>query len=275
MEAKFIRVDGNRIRYAEEGKGPPVLLLHGLGASLEWWKLNLTSISQNHRTIAIDFLGFGFSSKPKEEFNTSLVTRFMHSLLDAFNLDKVTLVGNSFGGYIALITALCFPERVDRIVLVDSVGFGKEISLLLRVASHYPVGELALATRSRLTARLMLSRLFYDSKKLPDDLIECALRVFEQRQARKICLEVLHQGVDSKGLKEKIWRPLLEEIPHLSHQTLIIWGVDDKIVPLSQARRGLALIKNAHLVIFEKCGHLPQLEWPDKFNRSVLHFLEL
>ena len=112
-------------------------------------------------------------------------------------------------------------------------------------------------------------------KKLPDDLLECALRVFEQRQAREICLKVLHQGVDSKGLKEKIWRPLLEKIPHLSHQTLIIWGSDDKIVPLSQTRKGMALIKNAHLVIFEKCGHLPQVEWPDKFYRSVLHFLEL
>jgi len=133
VEVKFIRVNGNRIRYAEEGKGPPVLLLHGFGASLEWWKLNLKSISQNHRAIAIDFLGFGFSSKPKEEFNTSLATRFMHSLLNAFNLDKVTLVGNSFGGYIALITALCLPEKVNRIVLVDNVGFGTEISLLLRL----------------------------------------------------------------------------------------------------------------------------------------------
>ncbi|MFQ6109909.1 MAG: alpha/beta fold hydrolase, partial [Candidatus Aminicenantales bacterium] len=128
--------------------------------------------------------------------------------------------------------------------------------------------------RNTVAARLFLTRLFYETKKLPPDLLEFSLKVLEEKRAREICLEVLREGVSVKGVKQEIWHSVADKSASLPHKTLIIWGADDKITPLSQAYRGRRLIRNSKLIVFDRCGHLPQIEWPEKFNQSVLHFLK-
>lgn len=274
MKETYILVEGQKIRYIETGKGSPLILIHGLGASLDWWKYNIAPLARHHRIIAFDFLGFGYSSKPEIEFNIDFALRFVRSSLDVFDLPKVSMAGNSMGGLIVLFAAFDMPERVDKVILVDNAGFGQELSVLLRWASVFPVGELALSIRTPWSVRMLLSQIFYDPKMIPPDLVNCVLKIFDQPRARETCLQVLRYGVDVKGLREEICAPVLAQAPSLPHPTLIVWGADDSIIPLSQAQQGKRLIRNSRLIVFKKCGHVPQVEWPEQFNQVVLDFLK-
>lgn len=274
MKDEYISVAGHQIRFTEKGAGPPLVLLHGMGGSLEWWEYNLDFFSSKYRTIAFDFPGFGFSSKSGIDFSEDAAPNFMVSFLDVFQLSKASLIGNSMGGLFAFLTAANQPDRVDRLVLVDSVGFGLKLSLPLRLGTVFPFGELALCVRNDLTAKIFLDRLFYDSKKIPLHLIPTVLKIFNLPQTRKVCLQFLRSGVNLKGLKEKIWLEVMDKASSLPHKTLIIWGKNDKVAPLDQASTGKSLIKNSQLHVFERCGHLPQVEWHKEFNRLVLDFLE-
>ncbi len=276
IEAKetYIRVNGYQIRYVEKGRGSPLILIHGLGASLEWWKDNIEPLSQNHHVIAFDFLGFGYSARPEEELDIGLAIKFMRSFLDVFSLPKASLVGNSMGGLIALVAALNMPERIDKIVLVDSAGFGQELSGILRWASVPPIGELALSIRTRQTVRMLIAQMFYDPNKIPRELVNSVLKIFAQPRTREVCLKVLRYGVNRRGLREEILSLILTKSPSIIHPTLIVWGAEDTIAPLSQAHRGKSLIRTSKLCIFEKCGHVPQVEMPEKFNQLVLNFLK-
>ncbi|UCE22347.1 MAG: alpha/beta fold hydrolase [Candidatus Aminicenantes bacterium] len=274
MKDKYIAVAGHQIRFVEKGTGPPLVLLHGMGGSLEWWEYNLDSFSRKFQTIAFDFPGFGFSSKSGMDFREDAASNFMVSFLDAFQLPKASLIGNSMGGFFALLTAANQPERIEKLVLVDNVGFGPKLSIPLRLGTVFPLGELALSVRNHLTAKIFLNRLFYDSQKIPSHLIPTVLKIFNMPQIRKVCLQILRSGVNLKGLKEKIWLKVLDRASSLPHKTLIVWGKNDKVAPLDQAYIGKKLIKNSQLHVFERCGHLPQVEWAEEFNRIVLDFLE-
>jgi 4,5:9,10-diseco-3-hydroxy-5,9,17-trioxoandrosta-1(10),2-diene-4-oate hydrolase len=118
-----------------------------------------------------------------------------------------------------------------------------------------------------------MNRMFYDSQKVPDQLIPTVLEIFDMPQTRKACLRILRSGVDLKGLKNEICLRVRDGASSLPHKTLIIWGANDKVVPLNQAYVGKNLIRNSQLHVFDKCGHLPQVEWPEEFNHLVLEFL--
>jgi pimeloyl-ACP methyl ester carboxylesterase len=263
LKDEYISIAGHKIRFTEKGTGSALVLLHGMGGSLEWWEYNLDFFSSKYRTIAFDFPGFGFSSKSVIDFSMDAASNFMVSFLDAFQLSKASLIGNSMGGFFAFLFAASQPDRVDRLVLVDNVGFGRELSLPLRLGTVFPFGELALSVRNHLIARTFLAR-----------LIPTVLKIFNMPQTRRVCLQVLRSGVNLKGLREEIWLKVLDEASSLPHKTLIIWGKNDKVAPLDQAYTGKNLIKNSQLHVFEECGHLPQVEWAKEFNRLVLDFLE-
>jgi 4,5:9,10-diseco-3-hydroxy-5,9,17-trioxoandrosta-1(10),2-diene-4-oate hydrolase len=274
VKEQYASIAGHKIRFLEKGKGPPLVLLHGLGGSLEWWEYNLNALSRKYRTIAFDFPGFGYSTKSGLDFSKNSASDFMISLLDVFHLPKASLIGNSMGGLIAFLTAMNQPERIDKLILVNSVGFGVKLSIPLRLGTVFPLGELVLSVRSHLVARIFLNRMFYDSQKVPDQLIPTALEIFDMPQARKACLRVLRSGVNMRGLKKDIFLRIRDGAGSMPHKTLIIWGANDKVAPLNQAYVGKNLIRNCQLHVFEKCGHLPQVEWPEEFNHLVLEFLE-
>lgn len=271
---KYLNINGHRIRFLEKGEGFPLLLLHGLGASIEWWQFNINSLSQKYRVIALDFLGFGYSSKEISEYSLSYASKFLVSFLDVLKINKASLIGNSMGGLIALSTALQNPERIEKLVLVDNAGFDRELTFILRLASLFPIGELALALRNRFTVNMLLSQLFYNPKKLPPNLINCVLKIYELPLSREVLLRILRYGVNLQGLKRNILHPILERISSLGHQTLIVWGEQDKITPVDQAYKGKRLIKHSKVQTFEKCGHMPQVEWAEEFNQLVLDFLK-
>lgn len=271
---KYVCLDNLRIRFVEKGKGFPLVLIHGLGASVEWWQYNIDFLSQRYRVIAFDFPGFGYSSKILNEYTLSYSSKLLISFFDALGIPKAFLIGNSMGGLISLSAALQYPERVEKLVLVDNAGFGRKLSLLLRIGSLFPVGELVLALRNQYTVKILLNQLFYDSSKRPSNLTNCVLRIFDLSQSGEVFLRALRSGINVSGLKDEILSPILEKTTLLSLPTLIVWGAQDRIIPVSQAYRGQALINHSRLCVFENCGHMPQVEHAEEFNHLVLNFLE-
>ncbi len=270
---RYLEFERYKIRFVSEGKGYPLLLIHGLGASIEWWHPTLQSLSRFYRVMAFDLPGFGLSSKPEISFNFSMIKHFMESLIKALNLERVSLIGNSLGGLISLYAASEMPHRVEKLILAANPGFGRELSVLLRLGSLFPLGEIALSLRNHLAVRLILARMFNDKKRLPHTLLDSVLRMFKRQEVRESFLEVLRSGVERKGLRKEIHELCLEMATSLKQETLIVWGADDKIIPLNQAYTGKALIKNSQLQVLPKCGHVPQIEKAEEFNNLVLRFL--
>jgi pimeloyl-ACP methyl ester carboxylesterase len=142
---QYINAKGIKARYWTAGdKGPVVLLIHGFGASVEIWQHNIGSLAKSFRVYAIDLVGFGRSDKPEGPYNVSMITEFVDDFMKAAEIEKASLVGLSFGGGISLQYALQYPQKVEKLVLVDSVGLGTKMNCLVRLMSLPYVGECVL-----------------------------------------------------------------------------------------------------------------------------------
>lgn len=220
-----------------------------------------------------DIIGFGHSDKPDILYSLDLANDFLNNLIEKFSFNKISLIGNSMGGLISLYFTITFQEKVEKLILVNNGGFSQELSPILKIATIYPIGEIALAFANYKTVYWLLRSLFYDKSKIPTELIYKVLEILKFENSKKILLRVLRYGVNLKGLNPGIIEFILNKISGIKIPTLIIWGEEDKIIPSSSAKLGNKLIKNSKLHIFKGCGHLPQIECKNKFNQLVLDFL--
>ena len=140
-EHRFVTVNGIRTHYVAAGEGEPLLLLHGLGASLMAWALNIEPLSRKFSVYAIDIPGHGDSEKPDMDYLLPTAVDFVRDFMRALGIERASIAGNSMGGMIALKTAIDFPELVDRLVLVDAAGLGREVAWFIRAMSLPLVGR--------------------------------------------------------------------------------------------------------------------------------------
>lgn len=251
---KETTVYGASLRYLEAGQGQPVILLHGLGAVKEVWMANLGPLSAKYHVYALDQVGFGHSDKPLLDYKVATFSDFLFGFMHAQNLNKATLVGNSLGGWIAVDFALHHPEMVDKLVLVDAAGlpWAKMVAVNLNPSS---VEE----------TRVLLESLFYDKKMVTDDFVT---QVFTNHVHNNDSYTIhqtfagfmQNQFIDSK-------------LASIHAPTLIIWGHDDELIPASEGEKFRAGIAGAKLVVFDQCGHVPQIEKAADFNKALLNFL--
>lgn len=253
--------------YHDRGEGPPVLLLHGSGPGVSaWanWRLPMPYLTEHHRVIAPDLAGFGYSEAPEGwEYSTQTWLRQIVDLLDALGLERVSVVGNSFGGSMALALAIHHPERVDRIVLMGSVGVPFEITGGLDAVWGY---EPSLETMGHLIRDVFA----YDSSLASDDLIrmryEASLRPGAQESFSAMFPAPRQRWVDAMAHDEA-------DIRALPHRTLLVHGRDDKVIPLSTTLTLLEWIEDSQAHIFGRCGHWTQIEHTEAFSRLVVDFL--
>ena len=248
-------VYGQRIRYIEAGQGRAVILLHGLGGVKEMWMANFAVLSTGHHVYALDQLGFGHSDKPLLEYKIATWVDFLEAFMQAENIRTATLVGNSLGGWIALEFTAQHPEMVEKLVLVDAAG--------LAWGAGGPMVDL---NPSSLAGwRTLLESLFYDKKMVSDQLVE---RVFTDHMRN-------NDGYTIERTVAGFAQPQFEDdkLKSIHAPTLVVWGREDNLIPVARAEKFRDGIPAAKLAIFEQCGHLPQLEKPDEFNRAVLDFL--
>lgn len=260
------RVDANGVgtNYLEASEGSPVVLVHGSGPGVTAfanWRLTIPTLATEHRVLAPDMAGFGFSDKPGEYSMDRWVDQ-LDGFLTALGLDKVSLVGNSFGGGLAIAFATRWPERVDKLVLMGSVGVSFPITEGLDAVWGYEA--------SIENMRGVLDFFAYDRNLVNDELAELRYRASIEPGVQEAFAAMFpaprQRWVDAMATAE-------DKIAALPHDVLIIHGRDDKVIPVDNALRLLQLIHRAQLHVFGRCGHWTQIEHAAAFNELLLDFL--
>ncbi len=247
-------VFGQNIRYLEAGQGPVVILLHGLGAVKEIWLANIDVLSANYHVYALDQIGFGHSDKPMLDYEISTWVDFLQAFMQSQNITKATIVGNSLGGWIATEFTVQHPGMVDKLVLVDSAGLAWQGSITVNL-NPASVAE----------TRALLESLFYDKKMVTDQFV---LQVFTNHMRN-------NDGYTIQRTLAGFAQPPFEDdkLKSIHAPTLVVWGREDELIGADRAEKFHDGIAGSKLAVFDRCGHVPQLEKPDEFNRALLDFL--
>lgn len=268
-----VTVDGLRVRYRRTGEGPPVVLLHGIGQSLEDWTEQHELLASDHTVYSVDLAGFGYSDRVPGAATLDKLTDAFARFLDAVGIaTPVPVVGNSLGGAIAMNLAVRHPARVSALILVNSAGFGSDVNIALRGMTIRGLGE-ALTTPRLSTARTTLRAVFADPSLVTEQRVAHAYRLAQRRAHRRTMLEIVRELGTSRGIRPEWREKLLSALAALDLPMLIIWGDRDQILPFEHLRAAADAFPAARTHIFEKTGHMPQVERPDTFAAVVRSFL--
>jgi pimeloyl-ACP methyl ester carboxylesterase len=272
----FLRVQGAQIRIRESGDPalPPVLLLHGIGRSLEDWAPQHDRLADAYRVISIDLPGFGLSDRLPGPVSLPVLARGALATLDALGETRpVHVMGNSLGGAVALQMLAHAPDRVSSLVLVNSAGFGKEVAIALRLLAVPGLGRRLLRGVDRKAARRTERALFFDPSFVTDERIDLAVRLAERPGNAEVFLEAARELGTFRGIRGRWRSALLAQVARHPRPTLILWGDRDLILPGHHVHAARALLPHARSHVFGRTGHMPQIERADRFAELVRAFL--
>ena len=273
LKDQYIQVEDIRTHYWAVGDGEKcVVLIHALGGFIEHWKCNIAALSMNHRVYAPDLVGFGRSETPEVPYSIPYLAEFVHLFIQVQGINKATLIGESMGGGIALSFALQYPQQVEKLVLASFVGVGKEAALILRMLTLPVVGEL-LTLPNRKVSEITVRQLFHNQDKVPESLIKKAYEIYSLPGIQRCYLRTLRSMMNPRGVKSEVYQPILDHLEEIQAPTLVIWGAQDKILPVAHAHTAANRIPNAKLHIFDQCKHIPNIEHAEAFNTLVTNFL--
>ena len=262
LRQRDVEVYGINIHYAEAGSGPAIILLHGLWGGLNEWLPVVDALSERHRVIAMDFVGFHASGKPDTQYHNALLSQFLAGFIEALDLDDVTLMGHAMGANTATYTAVHHPDRISRLVLVDGAGYRNPDRDLSKPLSKGMINFRRVATGSTLAAtRGLLERRVLNKTLLTDQWVEEAFSLWVNSAGA--IGDMLLEGGDLTAAE-------MQQIPL---PTLVVWGAEDKVFSIDNVARLLADISGAESVIIENSGHLPQIEQTEAFLDAVTTFL--
>ncbi len=266
--ANNIEADGIRTNYHDSGSGEPVMLIHGSGPGVTaWanWRLAIPALAERYRVIAPDMLGFGYTDRPANvTYNLDTWLGHTVAFMDALGLDKVNLVGNSFGGALSLALTIRHPERVSRLVLMGAAGVSFELTPGLDAAWGYePSVE---------NMRALLDLFAYDRSLVTDELAELRYKASVQPGFQEAYASMFpaprQRWIDMLASDE-------DDIRAIDQRTLVIHGREDRILPLATSLRLAELIRRSELHVFGCCGHWTQIEHAARFNTLVADFLSV
>jgi pimeloyl-ACP methyl ester carboxylesterase len=273
-EVRTILVDGRRVRYAVGGRGRPLLLLHGIARSLEDWNEARVDLETRHTVYAIDLPGFGGSERLDGTSELPAFGRSVLSFLDAVDVrEPVRIVGNSLGGAVALQAVALAPDRFAALVLVDSAGFGSEVAAELRALALPGVSRL-LARPSRRLARRQVQGIFHDPAQVTEERIELAYELAARAGSAEVLLEVGRSLGNLRGVRPEWRRNLLDQVRELDIPVLLLWGENDRVLPVRHLRAAHQAFPAARSHVFPATGHMPQIERPAEFGEILTGFFE-
>lgn len=275
VEPRRITVDGDRIAYRIAGAGPLLLLVHGLAGSSETWRHVFPALARRFTVLAPDLLGHGESDKPRAEYSLGAHTDTLRDLLDALGHRRATMIGQSLGGGIVMQLAYQFPERCERLVLVNSGGLGREVNVILRGLT-FPAAEslfpLVCSPALRSAGNAIagwLARAGIPSTPTRREIWRSYASLADAA-TRRAFFRGLRDVVDPQGQAVSAFARL-HRAAHLP--TLIIWGAQDPFIPVSHAVAAHAAIPGSRLEIFEGVGHYPHCEAPERFVEVLVDFI--
>lgn len=281
MDARTITVDGLRLRVidvaAEEGRDDAVLMVHGLGGWAENWKEIVPAVVESgRRAVAIDLPGFGESDRPHRaryfDADHPFYPPLLFHVLDELGIERAHVVGHSFGGSIAYMTAVWRPERVRSLTLIAPGGLAAELAASFRLLTLPGIGLLARVVRPDATTREALYACFHDPARCPDEMVAEAVRYGAASIGEMV--RVLRSSVSFRtGVREKVRRPWVERSARYAGPALVVWGVEDRVLPSSQARDVHEIAPHARVELIPSCGHLVMIERPRELLDVLLPFL--
>ena len=251
------------------GQGPPVVLLHGFGASSYSFSRIIPELSKHFRLYAIDLKGFGKADKPDDaRYSVYDQAVLVENFLRKNHLHDVIVIGHSYGGGVALSLALIDPARIKKMVLIDAAAYRQQLPKLIRwlqipffgafgfylLPAHFEVAE-------------SYRYAFYDDRKIPSDIVQRYTENLNRPGAKRVYLEASHQLIPQDiDCVSKYYKTI--KIP-----TLIIWGANDIVIPKNKAYRLHRDLKNSQLVVLPRCGHIPHEECPEKVIKLLEKFI--
>jgi pimeloyl-ACP methyl ester carboxylesterase len=268
-----VELPGATVNYADVGSGEPVLFVHGLAGCWRNWLENVPYFGRNYRAIALDLPGFGDSPMPSWEISMPNYGRLIRDFCERLGIDQVAaLVGNSMGGFVSTEAVIQQPERFERLVLISAAGIS------FAEAKGRPAQALARTMEAAAPQLLNGNRRFFLTRPLGRQI--AFGRVF--RNPNKLRPELLKEQTNpaisapgfAAAMTSIVGYDTRERLPEIEIPTMVVWGLSDKIVPVEAALGYHRLIPKSRLEIFERTGHLPQLERPTRFNPLLEQFIE-
>ncbi len=275
IEVQYLTIHGHKRAYVKVGTGPALLLLHGLGCDHTTWLPVIAALSRRYTVIAPDLLGHGRSAKPRADYSVGGYANGMRDLLTVLGIDRVTVVGHSFGGGVAMQFAYQFPERTERMILVAPGGLGSEVTPAIRAITlpffHQAMGLVTLPGVRQLTTA-GLRALAASGLPQARDLDEVAEIVdsFKDPRARRAIRHVVSAVVDWRGqIVTMVDRAYLTQAMPMC----VIWGTEDAVIPVRHAGIAAEFAPGATVEVIANAGHFPHKDHPQRFAKLVHEFI--
>jgi len=262
--ARFATIEGTRVRYTVTGSGPTVTLLHGFASSLETWDGVTPELSRDHRVVALDLKGFGWTDRPPGDYSPSAQAALVFALLDSLGVTRTSVVAHSWGSSVALAMARLAPDRVSRVALYDAWVYEEQLPTFFQLARSPGVGETLFSLWYDERPDERLEHAFFDRRAIPEALIE-AVEAALRRPGTKAAALAAVRGQDFAAVQHD-YRSI--RVP-----TLLLWGREDEVARLSFGERLSRELPQSKLIVYPRCGHFPMIEAAAASTRDLAAFL--
>jgi 4,5:9,10-diseco-3-hydroxy-5,9,17-trioxoandrosta-1(10),2-diene-4-oate hydrolase len=271
VDERYIDIDGVRTRYVAEGIGSPVLLIHGFGEFLEVWGYNIAPLAEHFSVYALDLPGHGLSGEPRDDYTLDYAARFVINFMKSLQIDRASLVGHSLGGLVSLKIAMDFPDRVDKLILVDSAGLSREAPLIYRLATLPILGKAILKPTLKTLVKHGMKKGFYNPELISPDWVDLSHKYWKMPKFKRTLWNVIHSNASINGLHPEVI--VTDKLHMVKSPTLIVHGVQDQVIPVEYARLACKLIADIKCKVIDQCGHCPHIEKAGEFNEALIGFL--
>lgn len=265
-DASYADLSQARVRYLDEGEGngPPVVFLHGFGSSIESWAEVLPKIEKNHRVVALDLKGFGWSGRPEGDYSPEAQAELVFELLDELGVETTAVVAHSWGSSVALKMAMMQPDRVRRLALYGAWVYAEQLPTSFYWARADGIGEAIYGVFYNQLPNEKLAAAFYDRSELTQAYVDYVKKLLDRPGTKAAALAA------TRGQR---FETLQEAYSTVEQPTLLLWGREDNVSHLRYGERLVRDLPNAELEVYPRCGHFPMREATEASTRDLAAFL--
>ena len=274
-KGKFIELDGHQTHYVEQGEEHPdqvpVILLHGFFYDSFMWASNMSTFAKQHKVYAPDLWGFGYSTREMLDFGYELYVKQLKLFMDAVGIDRAIIVGQSFGGGVAIKFAVDYPERVEKLIFVSAAGMPNKQPLMAKIINTFPaIGHFMYGLNTDNVRRKGLLDFFINDKALlTKEYFDNVTRFHKVKGTVDVMLDIMRRDFFFTLHDE------IHQLAKLNKDILIVWGREDKGNPLRVGEALHKILAGSVLEVIDGAKHVANSEKPEFFNRAVINFLHI
>ncbi len=266
-QSKFIDIDGTRVHYRDEGKGPILLLIHGIFSSVHTWDGWTKELSNNYRIVRLDMPSWGLTGAPNFENTKENYINFLEKFTKKLNLKKFSIAGNSLGGYFAWKYASTFPKKVDKLILLDPAAYPQNPPFPLKLLTAPVIGNISTYITPKFIFTFNIKDVYGDTSRIKKGVLEryyqMTLRKGNRESAKKICEFIVSMSTQEPvGIKD------------IKAKTLLMWGEEDRWIPIESIQRWKKDLPSVSVKTYKGVGHIPMEEIPIITAKDARKFLE-